>query len=317
MVLVAGLCSSSAESRSNLVAAVNAPPLPPVSSPVDVFRELLAMRPEEREAALSNRTAEVRARLLAKAREYDMLPADERELRLRATELRWYLGWLMRLPMEQRPRLEEVVPSHLRQAVSDRLALWDRLPAEVRSEFLNDDTALNYFSRVPAPGTEYGTGGRAWFVTARTDDWGGIQTDAEAKRPGADEEPEFREGLRALRRLFDWTPEERQKALASLTEVERRQMEASLRQYEKLSPEQRRLVIASFERLARMTPEERREFLRNAERWSAMSPSERERWRRLVREVPELPPLPPGFYEVTPPPLPPGIEKTSMDAGGR
>lgn len=277
----------------------NFPPLPPLTSPVDFFRDLLLMRPEERAAALSNRAPEVRERLLAKVREYEQLSPEERELRLRATELRWYLVPLMRLVPDQRPPVAQAVPSHLRQAVLDRLAVWDRLPESVRAEFLRDELALNYFSRVP-PLSEGGGRERAVFV--KTGDATGTPMLESRER-------ELRSVLREFRRIFEWTAEERQKALSTLTETERRQMEESLRQYEKLSREQRRMVIASFERLATMSPGERREFLQNAERWSAMSPWERERWRRLVRQVPELPPLPPGFYESLPPPLPPGAEE--------
>ena len=78
-------------------AATNVPPLPPVVlSPVEFFRQLLAMLPAERNSSLTNRTPEARARILAKVREYQALDPDERELRLRATELRWYLLPLLR-----------------------------------------------------------------------------------------------------------------------------------------------------------------------------------------------------------------------------
>ena len=63
------------------------PPLPPTgASPVDFFRQLLAMSPAERNQSLTNRSPEIRARILAKVREYQALGPDERELRLRATE---------------------------------------------------------------------------------------------------------------------------------------------------------------------------------------------------------------------------------------
>jgi len=133
--VVAGLCwlwvgLAWAQPRSG-----DAPPMPPVTSPVDFFRELLGMPPGDREVALSNRPPEVRSRLLAKVREYEALSPEERELRLRATELRWFLVPLMRQGPGQRPPLETSVPAHLRQAISDRLALWDRFLAPVREQF--------------------------------------------------------------------------------------------------------------------------------------------------------------------------------------
>ena len=68
----------------------------PGKSPVDFFRKLLAMAPEEREAFLTNRPPEIRQRILAKVDEYEALDPDQRELRLRATELRWYMMQLLR-----------------------------------------------------------------------------------------------------------------------------------------------------------------------------------------------------------------------------
>lgn len=281
------------------------PPMPPVVSPVDAFRELLAMAPEDRERALSNRPAEIRARLLAKIQEYSRLSPEERELRLRATELRWYLAPLMRQAPGERPPLETIVPAHVRQAVADRLALWDRLPAPVRDQFLQSEQALDYFSRIspaarPAEPRVQGVVAEAPPATTTP------------KQGAAPRSADWEPAMRQLARFFEWTPEEREQALSTLSEAERRLMEESLRRFEQLSREQRRAVIASFRRLAAMSPEERRAFLRNAERWAAMSPSERETWRRLVRQVPELPPLPPGFFEPgSMPPLPPGAAGAS------
>ena len=60
--------------------------LPPGKCPVDFFRELLAMTPAEQRQSLTNRPAGIQKLILAKLREYQTLPPDERELRLRATE---------------------------------------------------------------------------------------------------------------------------------------------------------------------------------------------------------------------------------------
>ena len=62
----------------------------------EFFRELLAMTPKEQEKYLTNRPPEIRGRILAKIHEYQALDSNEREMRLRATELRWYLLPLLR-----------------------------------------------------------------------------------------------------------------------------------------------------------------------------------------------------------------------------
>src|SRR6516225_6302497 len=83
-----------------------ASPTPRMQSPVVFFRKLLAMSPDERLAALKNRTPEARERILEKVTEYQMLPSELRELRLRATELRWWLTPMLRMsPADQKKRL--------------------------------------------------------------------------------------------------------------------------------------------------------------------------------------------------------------------
>ena len=87
------------------VAATNSPPMPPtptLRSPVDVFRQLLAMNPIERRQSLTNRPVDVQKQILAKLREYQLLKPEEQELRLRATELQWYLLPLMSVPRTNR-----------------------------------------------------------------------------------------------------------------------------------------------------------------------------------------------------------------------
>src|SRR3974390_3057723 len=89
--------------------------LPRPRSPVDLFRQLLAMTPEEREAFLTNRPPQTRDRILAKIDEYQALDPNERELRLRATELRWSLWPLMQESPDQRPARLAQGPPHLRE----------------------------------------------------------------------------------------------------------------------------------------------------------------------------------------------------------
>src|ERR1700757_1202043 len=58
------------------------PPMPSAPCPVDYFRRLLAMSPQQLQAALSHKPAKVRERILAKVNEYAALAPDDRELRL-------------------------------------------------------------------------------------------------------------------------------------------------------------------------------------------------------------------------------------------
>lgn len=246
------------------------PPMPPTVSPVTFFRLLLAMPPAERNQSLANRPPEARARILAKVREYQALGLDERELRLRATELRWYLMPLLRTPPDQREAWLAQVPPDLRELVKSRLTQWDLLPPPLQQEFLANDRALHYFAHVETPGP-----------------------------PAPD--PAQQKIAEQFNQFLELTPEEKQRTLGTLSEAERAQMEKTLQSFGSLPPQQRRLCVRNYAKFAGMTGTERAEFLKNAESWSKMSPAERQAWRDLVAHVPLWPPAPP----LQSPPLPP------------
>jgi len=267
------------------------PPLPPrlpqPKSPVDQFRELLAMSPAEREHSLTNRPVATRTRILAKVREYAALDPNERELRLRATELRWYLLSLLHEPPTNRAARLATVPDELRPLIQSRLQKWDALPPAMQQEFFESERTLRYFSHVdpsnrpPPPPLPPGA------------ELAGGQALSEAQR----------QKLAAqFNQFFELTPAEKEKTLNTLSDAERRQMEKTLATFSQLSPQQRRQCVRGFAEFAGMSVAEKQEFLKNAQRWSQLSPKERQAWRDLVSHVPEWPPMPPEFL----PPMPPG-----------
>lgn len=258
-------------------------------SPVALFRQLLAMTPEERETYLTNRPPQIRERILAKIKEYEALDPNERELRLRATELRWYLLPLMRESPGNRAASLAKVPSDIRELVKSRLNQWIILPPQLQQEFLENEHALHYFAhldisnlttlqRISPPGSEL----QRWAS----------MTEAQRKKIAAN-----------VNQFFDLTPDEKDVALNTLSDAERKQMEKTLQAFDKLPPDQRTECVRAFAKFASMSAPEKQEFLRNARRWAQMSPTDREAWRDLVKNVPEWPPLPTGF--ITPPPPPP------------
>jgi hypothetical protein len=247
------------------------PPAP--QSPVSVFRRLLAMTPSERTTYLTNRMPEIRGQILAKVSEYLALEPDERELRLDATELRWYLLPLLReSPTNRAARLAQV-PDNLRELVGSRLKRWDALPAQSRQEFLGYDAAL-FFARI------------------------------ETTNP-ATANVEQQKIAEQFNKFFDFTPEERQKAINTLSAAEHAQMEKTLQAFDNLPPAQRAQCIRAFTEFASMSPSDRQEFLKNAERWSQLPPKERQAWRDLVAQVPLWPPLPRASIMPPKPPPPP------------
>ena len=235
--------------------------------PVVFFRQLLAMTPGERAQSLANRSPESRARIMAKIHEYLAMDPNDRELRLRATELRWYLTPLFRMqPVDRADRLNQI-PPEFHDLINSRLAEWDALPISTQQAMLADTQTLPYFARV---------------------DTNSATLDAEHQKI-ADQ----------FNSIFTLTPAEQSKCLASLSDSERTQMEKTLETFHGLTPQQRFACVRNYARFAGMSARERADFLKNAERWSQMSPTERQTWRNLVAQVPEWP--------ISPPTVPPNM----------
>ena len=232
---------------------------PPLQSPVYYFRQLLQMSAAQRNASLAARPPESRARVLAKVHEYLALDPDERELRLRATELRWYLTPLLQTPPDSRAARLAQVPPELQKLVKARLTEWDLLPPTLKQEFLANDKTLSYVAHVEAP-------------------------------PPPSPDPRQQEIAEQIHQFFDLKPGEKQKLLGTLSGAERSQMEKTLTTFDGLPEERRALCIRNYAKFAGMSDAERAEFLKNAESWAKMSPQERQTWRDLVARIPLWPP---------------------------
>jgi len=257
------------------------PPLPTIQPPVVFFRQLLVMAPAERNHSLTDRPPEVRTRILAKVHEYELLGPDERELRLRATELRWQLTPLLRVPPAARGSQLALVPEEMRGLVQARLVQWDILPPPLQQEFLANDQALHYFAHVEPAG----------------------RATATAQQQKIAEQ---------FNQFFELTPAEKQQALTTLSEAERAQMEKTLRTFAQLPPPQRLQCVRNYAKFAGMSAAERTAFLKNAESWAKLTPQERQTWRDLVTHTPQWPPLPPLPPPPPPSPHPPQISRPNM-----
>ena len=267
-------------------------PAPATPSPVDTFRKLLTMTPAEQKQYLAARPPELQARILAKVREYESLRPNDRELRLRATELEWYLSPLLTAPAANRSAQLAAVPENLRPLIASRLQEWDALSADAQKELLDNEATLRYFTEIQTNGQNLSpdiSPARREKLEAGITAWRALP-DAQRQKM-----------LDRFNEFFDLTPAERAATLGDLSEAERQQMDRTLRRFEKLPPGQREQCIQAFAEFTSMSLADRQQFLKNAERWKVMSPDERQAWRNLVQKLPEIPPLPPGFI----PPLPP------------
>jgi hypothetical protein len=298
-------------SRSNSTARllITTPPAPPESpppepvarSPISYFRELLAMTAGERRQALTNRSPETQAQILAKVREYESLKPEERELRLQVTELRWYLRPLMASPATNRAVQLSQIPDRYRKLVEDRLQEWDKVPPDVQKELLGIEPTMQYFAEIEGRTEQQRkeiiknlSPARREMLEKGIQQWGSMS------------EEQRRKTLSRFDQFFHLTAPEKDKALQTLSGPERQQIEKTLRTFGSLPPEQRAECIRSFGKFTSLSLEERQQFLKSAERWKLMSPSERQAWRDLVNRLPplppDLPPLPPSTPRLRPTP---------------
>jgi hypothetical protein len=269
------------------------PPLPP--APMD-FRQLLAMSAAEREKVLAGRTPQDRQIIEAKLKEYDALSPEAREQRLRAVQLRLYLRPLMKVPPSNRVERIAKIPEPDRTLIVERLAAWDRLPAETQREMLENVLAVSVLVH---PELALPRGRMAAELTPQQQAavqravarWRELPED---KRRQLDEQ---------FQRIFQLNEQETAKSLQGLSEIERRRIQNTLEAFWSLKPAQRDACIAGVQKFRELSPLERSEFLRNAELWQEMSPEDRKVWRELVTRFrtprpPALPILPPALPRV-------------------
>ncbi|HEY1490560.1 MAG TPA: DUF3106 domain-containing protein [Verrucomicrobiae bacterium] len=253
-------------------------------SPVALFRELLAMNPEQRQEAISIRPPDIQKRILEKLNEYELLPGELRELRLRETELRWYLRPLMDEPRTNRAVLLARIPGEVRGQVEERLQLWDLLPPPLQEELKDNDLIASYFAQAP-----FATPAQLQELLLQIPPERRVELEKGMEAWKGMSEDQRQKALAGFNQFFELTPAQKEKALDLMSDEERSQMEQTLASYEHLTPEQRRQCTSSFEKFVRMNVAERQLFLKNAERWREMTPEDRQKWRELVMVAPIMP----------------------------
>jgi len=269
------------------------PALLPTPSPAEQVRKLLALKPEERAAWLKKRSPIERRLFEERLRELERLSPTEREIRLRLWELRHYLSQLLSLPRALRPQALGRVPAAYREALRDRLAAWDRLPADLRQELLRNRRAAERLLALEAAQKEGKT------EAAPAEDPALKRALARWRALPPDRQKRI---LANFQKFFDLSPAEREAVVREAQVSQKKRLLELVRVLEKLPQPERARRLAALRRFAAMSPEQQARFLRNAARWAAMTPEQRAAWRRVAAK---LPPLPPGL--TPPPPLPPGF----------
>lgn len=275
-------------------AAAPAPPSYP--SPVGFFRALLAADSNERRAMLADRTPENQAQILQKVRDYQALRPEEQAVRLRVTELSWYLTRLLKLSGAQRAARLAEAPDDLKKLLEDRLKLWDMLPDDLHKELLDNAATIRRIKEAETQSPHV----RADLTPEQRQ-----KEETDIQRWQAMPETRRARIIDRFNEFFTLTDAEQNKTLSVLSEPERQQIEKTLHSFEQLDWRRRAECLRSFEKFAGLSVEDRAQFLKSAERWKLMTPSERQTWRNLVKRQTAMPPMPPDFGLPLPPPPPP------------
>lgn len=286
-----------------------APPALTAHTPVDFFRDLLAMKPAERETVLASRSPQSRGFVEAKVKEFDALPPAAREAQLQTLQLRWYMLPLMKMPPAQRGSRLAAMSEADRRLVEERLEYWDRLPADLQKKVLTNENVIRliFRSETNAPAVDLFPP----TLTPRQRE----QMEKDQARWNALPEEERREILGQFEHCCELNEAEKARILNIMSDTERRLMEAALRSFSRLPKPQREICIRGLQKFTALPPEEQQEFLVNAERWQSMNAKDRQLWRDLVSRLQPKPPLPPGVQPKGPP-LPPGaVRKPSTPMG--
>lgn len=259
-------------------------------NPVAAFRILLAMRSDARMTELAAKPARQREVLTSRLREYDALTPAEREARLRATELHYYLRPLLGAPTAERAVRLAGAPEQFRRQVEERLAAWDKLPAEIQREILANERLLQAMTR-PAVANAFPPlpPGLEPKVPDNVAHWHTL--DAQQRE----------QLLNNFTHYFRLDERAKTQVVAALPEPKRAEATRTLSEFEQLSAAERAACLTALKQLGQMTQAEQARFYANAELWQKMPESERAAWRKVVVE---FPPLPPGAGL---PPLPPGL----------
>ena len=238
-------------------------------SPVELFRMLLGTNAAGREAWLALKPANSRATIEAKLREYEVMTPEQREQKLRASQISWYLPALMKMPATDRAAVLAAIPEEDRKVIEMRLGQLSILPPPLFTQIATNQGLLLMINTGQKGGSN---------ILA--------QVSPDRRRLAEQVYPVWK-------KLLELPPSARTKPLDKLTAADRANMELALGKLGKLTGEERAQAYAGFKKFAELSASEREAFLNSAERWRAMNEKDREVWRKMAaalqRPIPSLP----------------------------
>src|SRR5258706_5600040 len=292
ILAVSGLATSTLISAEPNQAALRQLPVPPVlpspQSPVDAFRRLLAMDADARTQELAKKSETGRKVIQERLKEFDARSSEQQRLRLRLMQLRWELSLVLHQAPTNRAGSLRLIPEDDRKLVTERLQHWDQLSPDLQKAVRENEMMLSYFISGQIRRTSELTNILERLplavrsnLLAQVKQWEELTPDRQKRI------------YENFREVFDLDAKERQKILRDASLEERQQIQRVMQSIQKLPLPEQKQCVDSFSKFTSMTMAERAEFLRNAERWKTIVEVDRQPWRKLIRAVPPLPPLPP------------------------
>lgn len=279
------------------------PPLPQVAKPyTEFFRQLLTVTPAEQEQLLAAKPPAARQVLQRKLEEYKSLPAAERELRLRALDLRWYLTQLIALSPERRQEVLPQVPEEDRTLLEERLRQWDGLSPKLQRALRENEVAIRILCNPASQGLNLPSAHPPSLPSAPGEPSSTDEAMTRWKALPAERRQQIYNHFSSILELGE---KERQETLRRMNNVERAQWLATVRAIAGLPKTERERCLQGFRQFATLSREQRDQFLRNVALWNQMSAGDQQVWRNLASQLPPPPPLPPSRQRPRTPPLPP------------
>jgi len=288
-------------------------------SPIVFFRGLLEKSPSERASALADRNDFQRRFILRKIAEYEAMDPGEAELRLKTTELRWYLKKLVRLEGRQRQAWLAGLEDSSRELLAARLNAWDTLSPAIQKGILEHEQTMEWVRKMDLATPEERT-----RMLAAQDPAERVEMEVRLKewRKFSDSE---RERITALfMEFFELSEKERARILVRLSGDELKSVVPVISRLEVMDESELRQYVAHFNQMAAMAPLSRYAYLNHARQWKILNRQQQSNWKGLVVELPPLPPSPPGMlppphpsisvsgFVVELPPLPPGLDMPTI-----
>ena len=269
----------------------------PTKSPVERFRDLLAMTPAERETVLANRPKFWKDRVLAKIDQYQQMPADQREVKLQETQLRWLLRQAIQMSDGDRQQLMLRCSASEKSMLQQRLEQWEKQSTETRQEMMEYLTRMESISEKRLENQNVRPDGSSPPEFPKMDS--GIEKFMNLP-PSQRSQIIF-----GYQKFFTLSDKERKMVLNKLAEPARQAILVNVQKINQLPVEERERIMVELKKLANMSPEEQSTFLKNSQTWQSIPKGEKEAWLRLVSRKRPEPPMPSELLlPPTPPPLP-------------